>query len=617
MKHLYRTTWLLSGVGIVLWLAACQSPEQREPLHLTLLHINDHHSHLEGESLIYPLDALTDAPLLAARTDAGEPPAAIQLHVGGFARLASLFRQEARAAGAVLKLHAGDAITGTPYFNAFQGEADAALMNAICFDAFVPGNHEFDKGDAGLAHFLNVLRHDDCATRIVSANLRPGPASPLNHPPIPPYALFGRNGHTIAVIGLTLAGKTKASSSPDPDTRFLDETTTAQETINALQARGVHHIVLLTHYQYRNDLRLAQQLSGVDIIVGGDSHTLLGDADDFPPTGFVPEGPYPTQAHNRDGDLVCVVQAGEYARVMGRLDVQFDRSGRVIHCDGQPLIPTDPTLLYRHTDNEWRPLPDSDQAALREPLSHTRALRWVTPNEASLKALAPFSAAVDALRQDRLGAVSNTLCQSRLPGEADCNGPDTLPFGSPLATLVVESIHRAFPTADMALINAGSVRGHLYKGRVSRADVQRILPFENRLLTVSLSGAELHSVLNEAVDYALNPTGSSGAYPYASGLRFQVNRQADAGQRVTQVHIQNDDGHWQPIDNEQRYTLVTANYLASGGDGYRQLAASARVLETSGMHYAQPLIDRMRDANAQGQALPAPAASQFSTRAFE
>jgi len=86
----------------------------------------------------------------------------------------------------------------------------------------------------------------------------------------------------------------------------------------------VEQIILLTHLQYANDLALARALTGVDVIVGGDSHTLLGDRGVLAPLGFTPEGPYPTMETNVDGDPVCVVHAFDNAQVLGELRVSFD-----------------------------------------------------------------------------------------------------------------------------------------------------------------------------------------------------------------------------------------------------------------------------------------------------
>ncbi|GAM64266.1 5'-nucleotidase [Vibrio ishigakensis] len=83
----------------------------------------------------------------------------------------------------------------------------------------------------------------------------------------------------MGVIGIDISSKTQASSSPSPDTEFLDEVETSQRYINILQEKGVDKIVLLTHYMYSNDIAMAKQLSGVDVIVGGDSHSLLADSE--------------------------------------------------------------------------------------------------------------------------------------------------------------------------------------------------------------------------------------------------------------------------------------------------------------------------------------------------
>ena len=79
---------------------------------------------------------------------------------GGFPAVVSTFEKLSVGKSNILKLHAGDAITGDLYYTLFKGEADAALMNEVCFDAFAVGNHEFDDGDAGLVNFLDFLNKD-------------------------------------------------------------------------------------------------------------------------------------------------------------------------------------------------------------------------------------------------------------------------------------------------------------------------------------------------------------------------------------------------------------------------------------------------------------------------
>ena len=153
---------------------------------------------------------------------------------------------------------------------------------------------------------------------------------------VQPSAIIERGGQRIGVIGIDIARKTLESSSPDPSTQILNEVIAAQLEIGRLQAQGVDKIVVLSHYQYQNDLALAASLSGVDVIVGGDSHTLL--APDLAQVGLGSLGPYPTQVSNRDGDQVCVVHAWEHAKVLGELTVSFDDEGRVMACEGQPHL---------------------------------------------------------------------------------------------------------------------------------------------------------------------------------------------------------------------------------------------------------------------------------------
>ena len=109
---------------------------------LTILHINDHHSHLKADSRM----SLNLAGK-STRVRSGGMPAVV----------AKMKELEANKANA-LKLHAGDAVSGSLFFTLFKGEADAALMNEVCFDAFALGNHEFNEGDTGLAKFLDFLK---------------------------------------------------------------------------------------------------------------------------------------------------------------------------------------------------------------------------------------------------------------------------------------------------------------------------------------------------------------------------------------------------------------------------------------------------------------------------
>ena len=359
---------------------------------LTILHMNDHHSHLQA-------DGGMDLVLAGEKT---------RVRSGGFPAIATKLKQIRAKKGLNLTLHAGDAITGDLYYTLFKGKADAALMNALCFDAFALGNHEFDDGDAGLASFLDELSKNKCNTQVLAANVKPEVGvSPLAKNSMTdyfkPHHIFVRGGFEIGVIGIDIAKKTKQSSSPDETTIFTDELTTAQDEIDKLMAKGVTRIILLTHYQYENDLALAQKLRGVDVIIGGDSHTLLGD---FKSLGQNAEGPYPTIVKNADGQKTCVAHAWQYAQILGELTVKFDDDGHILSCEGTPHMVVADSFRRKNADGKRVELEGDARKNVIAAVKAHPYVSIVDEDEATAKLLASFSSQVDALKADVIGRIA-------------------------------------------------------------------------------------------------------------------------------------------------------------------------------------------------------------------
>ncbi|RNE89701.1 bifunctional UDP-sugar hydrolase/5'-nucleotidase [Marichromatium sp. AB31] len=528
---------------------------------LRILHINDHHSHLDPEPGALDLAGLDD----------------VEVEIGGLARVAALIARARAADPEVLVLHAGDAITGTPYHSLFGGEADAAAMRAICFDAFALGNHEFDGGDAGLARFLRALNPSagaGCRTPVLAANVVPAPGTPLaprgEAPLIDSHVVLDRGGARIGIVGLDIAGKTRRSSSPLPSTRFLDERETAQREIDALTAQGIERIVLLTHYQYANDLALARALRGVDVIVGGDSHSLLGDG--LAPLGLNPVGPYPSRVHDLDGNPVCVVQAWQYAALVGELEVVFDAAGRVRACTGTPRL-----LLGDTFSRDGAPLDPEVEARVRAQVARTPELVPIAPDPAVAAVIARYADQVKALGSQVVGEVSEDLCFERIPGEgqsARCDRRATQLHGGDIQQLVAQAYLARGAHADVALLNAGAVRIDLPAGPLTLADVYRLLPFGNTLVELELSGRELRALLEGALASFLDGPGSNGAYPYAANLRWTLDLSRPAGERLSALSFRRrGETHWRPLGEDDRLSLITNSFLAAGRDGYEGLAA--------------------------------------------
>ena len=598
----------------LLLLAACQSapsrtlPPQEPPFALRVLHINDHHSRVAPD---------TGGQLVLD----GEPT---QVSFGGFPQLVTAFRELAGDAEHVLRLHAGDAITGDLYFTLFHGEADADLMNQVCFDAFVVGNHEFDAGDAGLKRFLDYLskRTWDCRTPALGANVVPGVgASPLarfgERDYLLPHVVLERGGRRIGIVGIDVAGKTKASSNPDAGTRFLDEAATAQAQVDVLRAEGVDIIVLLTHVGHRRDLELAKSLSGVDLILGGDSHTLLGE--EFAAFGLSPAGPYPTEVLDRDGERVCVAQAWQYTWVIGVLDATFDAAGRVTSCGGRPVL-----LVGDDLRRNGELLTGAALERAQAEIAASPFLQRFEPDPQAQRVLDVYRGQIDRFAAEKVAEVPERLCLRRLPGSHDrsrdgapgCAASTDLQGGH-VQSLAAEAFlaqARRFGGADVALQNGGGVRNGLAQGGFTVGDAYLALPYKNQLVRLQMTGRELRQVLEEAVDYVLaDLSANTGAFPYAAGLRWNVDltRSREQG-RLQDIEFW-DGAAWVPLDEARSFRVIANDYIAGGRDGYASLALiGGDRREDTFLDYAQALVDYARTEKV----LRRPEPSRLSTQRF-
>lgn len=573
------------------------------PLEINIAHINDHHSNLEA---IPGFELQVDG--LATRVEAG-----------GFPRLTALFKASAGLPN-LLKIHAGDAMTGTLYHTIYKGEADAALMNTICFDAFELGNHEFDEGDAGLRKFLDHLRSGPCRTPVLAANVEPAPGTPLaatgSRDYLQPYLLKKFGDITVGIVGIEARDKTLVSSRPLPTTRIADETTTAQRQIDALKARGIRHIILVTHQGYENDKAMAAKLTDVDVIIGADSHTLLGD---FSGVGLSAAGAYPTIVRNRDGDPVCIGQAWEYGKAFGLMKVRFDTSGSVNSCGGRATLVIGDDFRQKNEAGKFTPLDKAARQQILDRLKSQPAVQVVTPDPLAQAELERFSGRLAQMKQQKIGTASEALCLVRVPGEATnrsagiagCERANTLARGSDIAQSVAEAYRQASQRADIALQNGGGIRTALPGGDVTINTAHTVLPFSNMLIEVPVSGRQLVNVLEDAVANHLDNKNSDGSHPYAAGLRWDLDMSKPRDSRFSRLEVRDRaSDEWRPLDPQRIYTVVTSDYLAEGGDGYATLATIHRTGHSVNTYllYTQTFIDYLQGKGT----ITRPAAADYS-----
>lgn len=261
---------------------------------LTILHTNDQHSRIE------PFDAsYTKNP-----------------NQGGFARRASLVQKIRSQEKNVLLLDSGDTFQGTPYFNFFGGEVEFRLMSMMGYDASTMGNHDFDNGLKG---FRDVLPHAKfpflCSNYDFSNTILDGHTEP--------YKVFKKSGIKVGVfgVGIELAGLVGAKNYGE--TVYLDPIEVAQHYSTILRnEKKCDLVICLSHigYDYKNDPAkvsdkiLAAKTDGIDVILGGHTHTFL---------------PEPQAMLNRAGKNVLVNQVGWAGLMLGKIDFYFDKNNVV------------------------------------------------------------------------------------------------------------------------------------------------------------------------------------------------------------------------------------------------------------------------------------------------
>ncbi len=627
MQHITRP--LLFGLALILF--GCgkggQTPQANnsmvagtaQPLQLTILHINDHHSHLDSEAIILELET---AP--GRRED-------ITVDMGGFPRITAAIHDLEKQSANPLKIHSGDATTGDLYFTLSEGRADADLMNTVCFDTMTLGNHEFDNTDAGLKKFIGFLHDGACTTPVLSANVRFGPQSPMaqttSTDAVQRSVVLERQGRKIGVIGLTVAGKTQVSSRPDKGTIFIDEVEAAQAEIDRLQQQGIDIIILATHIGYKADLALAARLSGVDIIVGGDSHSLLGP-ERLKTYGISPEGPYPTRGTDRDGKPVCIAQAWQYGYMLGELGVSVDAHGEVTGCTGTPWLLIGDTFSR---PGKGPQLSAEETASIRADIIHSETLRITQPDPAALTVLAPYKNTKDQLGAKVIATADTPLCLRRVPGNKRdrsrsslgdiCNqDARVMAHGGDVQQIVAEAFlqeGKAYFNADISIQNGGGVRADLGPGKITVQDIYTVLPFKNSLIQLNATGAEIIAALEDGLEGVVGPSANTGCYPYAGGLRWQVDLNQAKGSRLSHLEVRAADGSYRPLDPGATYKVVTSSFLADGGDSYTALKAISgeRRLEV-GLDYAQAFlnyIDALQGTDKQLRRLPL---ADYSTQVF-
>jgi len=280
-RDFIQHTGMLAG-GLLIAPNLLAQNDLRKTTKITILHTNDTHSNIEP----FPVNHAKFPGL------------------GGVSRRDELIRKVRSEETHVLLLDAGDIFQGTPYFNRFGGVLEHKLMTQLGYDAATMGNHDFDGGMDGFlkakvhAAFPFICSNYDFKNTVLDGHTEP-------------YRMFQKGGIQIGVFGIGLELKGLVPDNLFGETKYLDPIAVAQQMATDLRNRGADLVICLSHLGYEyptekiSDRKLAKNTRGIDLIIGGHTHTFLEK---------------PTVEHNLDGHPTLINQVGWAGVQVGRID---------------------------------------------------------------------------------------------------------------------------------------------------------------------------------------------------------------------------------------------------------------------------------------------------------
>ncbi|MCY1338436.1 thiosulfohydrolase SoxB [compost metagenome] len=489
----------------------------------TLLHTNDWQSRLLGFG---PNNEYSPATVNDDDT------------VGGVARLATLLgeRRAATVDQPLLLLDAGDFTMGT-LFHTVTRElgGELRLMSELGYDATTLGNHEFDFRPQGLAAMLTAAHRalGDRLVPVLSSNIRFDPARPEDDAlqahqdagRLLPYKVIERGGIRFGLFGLLGYNAIDVTPMTRPVT-FADPKDTARAMVRKLrEEERVDVVILLSHMgvsqqadgSWRGEeVEMAEQVPGIDIIVGGHSHTAL---------------PQPLLV----GGRVPVVQAGSEIQYLGELRMALDDDGR-LRVLGYQLhkiddrIPGDATITSEVEDF---------RQVVTERMLTPRGYRFEQP----------------------LARVDRTLTRA---------------YEEPtLANLVTDALREA-TGSDLAFTGNGTIRDDMIHGRSgiqAVSDLFRIAPlgigeYDDApgypLIKVYFTGREIKNIL-EVLLLAYQLRDSDSYFPRVSGVRFAYNPYRVPFDRVSRIEIGDERRGYRELDldDARLYSVGASSYVGS------------------------------------------------------
>jgi len=506
---------------ILLLAGSCVAPSPRsapEAVAVKLVAFNDFHGHLEP-------------PRTPTRLPAIESQAESELSTGGVAWLAGQIDAFRGSAERVAVVAAGDLIGGSPLISSLLNhESTLSALGETGLEFSAVGNHEFDRGVAELLR-LQALGN----FQYLGANVRYREGGKTVFPAWRVKQWPREDGGTVKVafIGAVLESTPAlVHAAGIRDVEFIDEAQAVNAAVREVRAAGIEAIVLLIHEggfidSTRFDdldcpgfrgpiLDIVDRLDpAVDVVVSGHTHR--------------------TYVCRYGGRLVT--SAGQEGRFLTEIDLTLDAAtGDVRYAVARqwPVI------------NDRRPNPLSAEYAV------------AIPDASLLARVAAWSQSIAPLARREIGRITVPLTR-RQNAHGETLLGDVVADAQLAATAAPEE-----GGAQMAIVNNGGLRADLDApdGSVSYEQVFGVHPFGNHLVTLTLTGAEIDTLLETQWQ------GAGSLLQVSAGLQFRWHASAPPGQRIAADDILL---HGQPLSPQGQYRVTVSDFLAGGGDGYAVL----------------------------------------------
>jgi 5'-nucleotidase len=487
-----------------------------------ILGLNDFHGNLQP-----PTGSSGRVPVSGGTVDAG-----------GAAYLATQVKTLEQANANSIVVSAGDLIGASPLLSAlFHDEPTIEAMNLIGLDINAVGNHEFDEGTTELLRMQNGGCHpvDGCldGDGFAGAKFQFLAANVVNEATgktlFAPYTIKNFNGAKVAFVGMTLEGTPDiVSPSGIVGWDFRDEADTVNALIPELEAQDVGAVVVLIHEG--GNIPANQDINACG--VSGPIVDIVNRFDDR--VDLVISG-HTHQPYNCVIDGKPVTSAFSFGRVVTDIDVRVDRAKKEV------------TSIK---------------------INNTIVTRTATPDAAINALIDRYNVIAAPIANRPIGSITATIVRAQ-------NAAGESPLGNVIADGQLEAT-TASGNAVIALMNPGGVRADLTfpsspagegDGIVTYGEMFTVQPFGNNLVTVTLTGAQIDSVLEQQFTGCLGATTNRILQPSVS-LTYTWSISAAPCSKVSNVQI-----NGAPIDPAATYRVTVNSFLADGGDGFSTLTA--------------------------------------------